>query len=93
MLWWSNSFQKSRWVHEHPLWAKIAECKARGVKVMLSINGRKDSGKTDISACPPKKLFERQIFVDCGVSMIDRLQNSGKTMSDKKIDDQLLLTW
>ena len=47
---------------------------------MLSINGRKDSGKTDISACPPKKLFERQIFVDCGVSMIDRLQKSEKNL-------------
>lgn len=75
------------------LWSKIAECKARDVKVMLSINGKKDSGKTDISAIPPEGLFERQLFVDCGVSMVDRLQNSGKTMKDKKIDDQLLLTW
>lgn len=75
------------------LWAKIAECKARDVKVMLSINGKKNSGKTDISAIPPEGLFERQLFVDCGVSMVDRLQNSGKTMKDKKIDDHLLLTW
>lgn len=75
------------------LWEKIAECKARGVKVILSINGKKDSGKTDISAIPPDGLFERQIFVDCGISMVDRLQNSGKSMTSKKIDDQLLLTW
>ena len=75
------------------LWEKIAECKARNVKVMLSINGKKDSGKTDISAVPPEGLFKRQIFVDCGASMVDRLQNSGKSMENKKIADQLLLTW
>lgn len=75
------------------LWKKIEECKARDVKVMLSINGKKDSGKTDISAAPPKGLFERQLFIDCGTSMVDRLQNSGKSMNDKKINDQLLLTW
>lgn len=75
------------------LWKKIAECKARDVKVMLSINGKKDSGKTDISAIPPDGLFERQLLVDCGVSMVDRLQNSGKSMKNKKVDDQLLLTW
>lgn len=75
------------------LWKKIEECKARGVKVMLSINGKKDSGKTDISAVPPEGLFERKLFIDCGVSMVDRLQNSGKSMKNKKINDQLLLTW
>ena len=60
---------------------------------MLSINGKKDSGKTDISAVPPEGLFERKLFIDCGVSMVDRLQNSGKSMKNKKINDQLLLTW
>ncbi len=75
------------------LFQKIAECKARGVKVMLSINGMKDSKKTDISVTPPEGLFERKLLVDCGTSMIDRLQNDGKTMKDKKVDDQLLLTW
>ncbi|MBS7006795.1 DNA adenine methylase [Anaerostipes sp.] len=75
------------------LFAKIAECKERGVKVMLSINGMKDSKKTNISVTPPDGLFERKFLVNCGTSMIDRLQNDGKTMKDKKVDDQLLLTW
>lgn len=75
------------------LWKKIAECKERGVKVILSINGKKDSGKTNISAVPPEGLFERQFFIDCGTSMVDRLQNGGKSMNNKKINDQLLLTW
>lgn len=75
------------------LWKKIDECKKRGAKVILSINGMRDSKKTDISIIPPEGLFERKLFVNCGISMIDRLQNTGKEMKDKKVDDQLLLTW
>lgn len=75
------------------LFEKIRECKKRGVKVILSINGMRDSKKKDISVTPPEGLFERKLLVDCGTSMIDRLQNDGKTMKNKKVDDQLLLTW
>ncbi len=75
------------------LFEKIAECKARGVYVILSINGMRDSKTKDISITPPDGLFERQLLVNCGTSMIDRLQNSGKEMKNKKVDDQLLLTW
>ena len=75
------------------LWNMIAECKERGAKVMLSINGMRDSKKKDISVTPPDGLFERKLLVNCGTSMIDRLQNNGKEMKDKKVDDQLLLTW
>lgn len=75
------------------LFAKIRECKERGVYVMLSINGTRDSKKKDISVTPPEGLFERHLIVNCGTSMIDRLQHSGEEMKDKKVDDQLLLTW
>ena len=75
------------------LWDSIAGCKERDAKVMLSINGMRDSKKTDISAIPPVGLFERRLLVNCGTSMIDRLQNNGKKMEDKTVDDQLLLTW
>ena len=75
------------------LWKKIEECKDRGAKVILSINGMRDSKKKDISIVPPEGLFERKLFVNCGTSMIDRLQNTGREMRDKKVDDQLLLTW
>jgi DNA adenine methylase len=75
------------------LWKKIEENKKLGVKVILSINGMRDSRKKDISITPPEGLFERQLLVNCGTSMIDRLQNNGKKMKDKKVDDQLLLTW
>ena len=75
------------------LWEKIDECKNRGAKVILSINGMKNSQKTDISITPPEGLFERKLLVNCGTSMIDRLQNNGKEMKNKNVDDQLLLTW
>ncbi len=75
------------------LFEKIIECKKRGVYVMLSINGSRESNKKDISVTPPKGLFERDIAVNCGISMIDRLQNAGSTMEDEVVYDRLMLTW
>ena len=64
------------------LWKKIRECKGRGVKVILSINGTRESKKKDISVIVPSDLFEREIYIDCGKSMIDRIQNSGHEMKN-----------
>lgn len=75
------------------LWDKIAECKDKGVYVMLSINGTRESKKKDISVEIPAGLFEREVIVNCGTSMIDRLQNAGKEMTDEVVHDKLLLTW
>lgn len=75
------------------LWQSISECKKRGAKVMLSLNGMRDSRQKDISATPPDGLFERCFLLNCGTSMIDRLQNTGKQMVGKTVEDQLLLTW
>lgn len=79
--------------HIETLWEKIADCKKRGAKVILSINGMRDSQKRDISIVPPDGLFERTLYIDCGISMIDRLQHTGEKMTEKKVKDQLLLTW
>lgn len=75
------------------LWQRIAECKNRGAYVMLSINGMRESKKKDISIDFPEGLFEREILIDCGTSMIDRLQNQGREMIGEKVHDKLLLTW
>lgn len=75
------------------LWNKIAECKDRGAYVMLSINGTRESQKKDISVEIPNGLFNRELLIDCGTSMIDRLQSSGKEMSNEVVHDKLLLTW
>ena len=77
---------------EH-LWDKIAECKSRGVYVMLSINGTRESKRKDISIDLPANLFKRELVINCGTSMIDRLQNSGKSMTNELVHDKLLLTW
>lgn len=79
--------------HIEQLWEKIAECKSRGAYVMLSINGTRESRKKNISIDVPAGLFARELLVDCGTSMIDRLQNSGKDMTDELVHDRLLLTW
>lgn len=75
------------------LFDKIAECKSRGVYVMLSINGSRESHKKDISITPPAGLFEREISINCGTSMIDRLQNAGNTMENEIVYDKLFLSW
>lgn len=75
------------------LYEKIQECKDRGVKVMLSINGTKRSGQEDIGIQAPDGLFERALFVNCGVSMINRLQRVGLKMEDEIVHDSLFFTW
>ena len=77
----------------HDLWVKIKECKERGVYVILSINGMRESKKKNISVEIPDGLFERKGLVNCGTSMIDRLQHSGTDMKDEIVHDRLLLTW
>lgn len=75
------------------LWESIYAAKQRGAKVMLSINGTRESGGKDIGVIPPEGLFERATLINCGVSMIDRLQNAGDVMSGDIVHDKLLLTW
>ena len=87
IIYGSQSFNIDR------LFEKIAECKSRGVYVMLSINGSRESNKKDISVTPPEGLFVRNIAVNCGTSMIDRLQNAGNTMENEVVYDRLMLTW
>ena len=75
------------------LFEVIAECKRRGVYVALSIDGTKKSGKVDCDLTIPKRLFEREIFVDCGRSMLKRFQMDGLTLEKEHVSDRLLLTY
>lgn len=75
------------------LWDKISECKERGAYVILSINDTRESKKKDISIDIPAGLFKRELVIDCGTSMIDRLQHPGEDMVDEVVHDKLLLTW
>lgn len=72
---------------------RIELCKNVGAKVALSIDGRKKSGKKQIELEIPSSLFEREIYLNCGSSMLKRFQNGGKTMIGENVYDRLLLTW
>jgi DNA adenine methylase len=75
------------------LLAEIAGCKRRGVNVALSIDGTKRSGSKVCTLAIPEGLFEREILVDCGRSMLRRLQLAGQTLEDEVVADRLLLTY
>jgi len=71
----------------------VADCKARGVRVALSIDGKKKSGRVDCELVIPDGLFEREVFVDCGRSMLRRFQKEGESLEDEVVHDRLLLTY
>ena len=77
---------------EH-LFEVIAECKSKGVYVALSIDGTKKSGNMQCALPIPDGLFEREIFVNCGRSMLRRFQMEGKTLENELVSDRLLLTY
>lgn len=71
----------------------IGECKNRKARVALSIDGKKKSGKRTIALPIPSGLFEREIYLDCGSSMLKRFQNGGTRMVGEDVHERLLLTW
>lgn len=74
------------------LWSSIYDAKKRGAKVFVSLNGSRKSKQKDISVVTPDGLFEKQIDIDVGISMVDRLQNEGKKMKSSEVFDKLLIT-
>lgn len=75
------------------LFRVIERCKSRGVFVALSIDGTKKSGKVNVQLPIPDKLFEEEVFIDCGRSMLRRFQKDGQTLEDEHVTDRLLLTY
>jgi DNA adenine methylase len=71
----------------------IADCKNRGVRVALSIDGKKKSGRVDCELEIPEGIFEREVFLDCGRSMLRRFQKEGQSLEDEVVHDRLLLTY
>lgn len=71
----------------------IAECKRRGVFVALSIDGVKRSGDLVCDIAVPSGLFEREILIDCGRSMLRRFQMHGESLEREVVADRLLLTY
>jgi DNA adenine methylase len=71
----------------------IERCKSRGVFVALSIDGTKKSGKTTVDLPVPSGLFEQEVMINCGVSMLRRFQRLGERLNDELVADRLLLTY
>lgn len=87
ILYGAQAFSLSR------LFTAIADCKARGVYVALSIDGSKYSGTRICDLPIPRSLFERETFVDVGRSMLKRFQMNGRTLEAHEVADRLLLTY
>lgn len=75
------------------LFTEIKRCKARGVYVVLSIDGSKKSGDRLCELPIPDGLFEREVFVNCGRSMLRRFQMGGLSLECEVVKDRLLLTY
>jgi DNA adenine methylase len=75
------------------LFETIGWCKSRGVFVALSIDGTKKTGNRVCDVPIPSGLFEREVFVNCGRSMLRRFQMGGQTLEGEVVADRLLLTY
>lgn len=75
------------------LFNEIDKCKSKGVFVALSIDGTKKSGNTICNIPIPKGLFNREVFVNIGRSMLKRFQMEGSTLEKELVTDRLLLTY
>lgn len=75
------------------LWQTVEQLQRRGVRVALSIDGSKRSGRHDCGVQVPDGLFAREVQVVVGNSMLRRFQRGGQTMEGELVADRLLLTW
>ena len=75
------------------LWRAIEMAKNRGARVAVSIDGSKHAGNTTFTHELPDGLFERELFVSLGGSMLKRFQLSDSDTVEHAVADRLLLTW
>lgn len=87
ILYGAQNFSLSR------LFKAIEKCKRKGASVVLSLDGTKKSGNKICDLEIPEGLFEREIFVNCGRSMLRRFQMGGKSLEAEVVSDRLLLTY
>ena len=71
----------------------IKEAKSRGVFVALSIDGRDNHASNLTGIQIPKNLFETEVSIDLGHSLLRRFQKMGEKMVDEFVSDRLLLTY
>lgn len=71
----------------------ISFAKSRGVNVALSIDGTKKNGTHEILLGLPEGLFETEVSVSVGKSMLKRFQAGGANVQNEGVSDRLLLTY
>src|SRR6185503_5786752 len=71
----------------------ISDAKDRGVYVALSIDGNKKSGDKICDLPIPERLFTKELYIDCGKSMLRRFQVEGQKMTNEQVFDRLLITY
>jgi len=87
ILYGAQAFSLSR------LFESILDCKRRGVRVVLSIDGTKFSGQKLCNLHIPENLFKREAFIHLGRSMLKRFQMDGRSLEAHEVTDRLLLTY
>jgi DNA adenine methylase len=75
------------------LFEQIDRAKSKGVNVALSIDGSKKSGEYLCDLPIPKDVFEEEIFISIGRSMLRRFQMEGQTLEKELVSDRLLLNY
>jgi DNA adenine methylase len=75
------------------LFDEIVKAKSKGVRVALSIDGSKKSGNYLCDLPIPANVFEEEIFVSVGCSMLRRFQMEGQTLEEELVSDRLLLNY
>jgi DNA adenine methylase len=59
----------------------------------LSIDGTKFSGRKLCDVPVPNGLFDQEVFLAIGRSMLKRFQMDGKSLHEHEVTDRLLLTY
>jgi len=75
------------------LFIEIEKAKSKGVRVALSIDGSKKSGNYLCDLPIPDGLFEEEMFISIGRSMLRRFQLEGQTLESELVSDRLLLNY
>lgn len=75
------------------LFESIEFAKSKGVRVALSIDGNKKSGDYLCDLPIPKGLFDEELFISVGRSMLRRFQMEGQTLESEMVSDRLLLNY
>jgi DNA adenine methylase len=72
---------------------EIDKAKSKGVRVALSIDGHKKSGNLLCDLPIEHGLFENELYINCGRSMLRRFQLEGQTLENENVSDRLLLSY